>query len=469
MRYLYKVGLLFLILSLSSSVVFNEELIFKNFNSADGLSQHDVNCIIQDKDGFMWFGTNDGLNKYDGYNFKVFRPSKNTSSSISGRIIQKIESDYYGNLWIASLDGGLNYYNLEKEIFFNFSKKLSQFGNYVNDVTISDDGILWVQFKQKTCYAVLKENVDEMEFHVLLNKDVERPVEKLGNRILIKQKDVFLLSSQVLYSLNYKIIEGQITALNFTPTKSTNFISKLSGPNGNVWELHKGKIIYKDNSKLNLTKNINNLSNRYGVLDRNNNLWCVIDEKLSNVSKNGEALVIKTIDFEKLEFIGLKNNSINCLFVDRTGNLWVGSNGGGIYKKTNSDYQFNHFRKNNREGSLSSNKIRSLHEDQFGNLWVGTELGGLNFLSNSTSNYNSFESFTLSKNENGLTSNNIFSISENIIDKNHSILWFSTENGGLNKLVIKKNDSSKDFKFEKFNKPCFSPKSDAAINLNFYK
>ena len=453
MRHLYRAGLLFLILSLASSFVFNEELIFKNFNSADGLSQHDVNCIIQDKDGFMWFGTNDGLNKYDGYNFKIFRPSKNTSGSISGRIIQKIESDYYGNLWIASLDGGLNYYNLEKEIFSNFSEKLSQFGNYVNDVTISDDGVLWVQFKQKTCYAVLKENVDEMEFHVLLTEDVESPVEKLGNRILIKQKDVFLLSSQVLYSLNYKIIEGQITALNFTPTKNTNFISQLSGPNGKVWELHKGKIIYKDNSKLNLTKNINNLSNRFGVLDRNNNLWCVIDEKLSNVSKSGEALIVKTIDFEKLEFVGLKNNSINSVFVDRTGNLWVGSNGGGIYKKTNNDYQFKHFRKKNYKGSLSSNKIRSLHEDQFGNLWIGTELGGLNFLSKSSPNYNTFESFTFSKNENGLTSNNIFSISENIIDENHSILWFSTESGGLNKLVINKNDASKDFKFEKFNNP----------------
>ena len=453
MRHLYRAGLLFLILSLASSFIFNEELIFKNFNSADGLSQHDVNCIIQDKDGFMWFGTNDGLNKYDGYNFKIFRPSKNTSGSISGRIIQKIESDYYGNLWIASLDGGLNYYNLEKEIFFNFSEKLSQFGNYVNDVTISDDGILWVQFKQKTCYAVLKENVDEMEFHVLLTEDLESPVEKLGNRILIKQKDVFFLSSQVLYSLNYKIIEGQITALNFTPTKSTNFISRLSGPNGNVWELHKDKIIYKDNSKLNLTKNVNNLSNRFGVLDRNNNLWCVIDEKLSNVSKSGEALLVKTIDFEKLEFVGLKNNSINSVFVDRTGNLWVGSNGGGIYKKTNNDYRFKHFRKKNYKGSLSSNKIRSLHEDQFGNLWIGTELGGLNFLSKSTPNYNTFESFAFSKNENGLTSNNIFSISENIIDENHSILWFSTESGGLNKLVINKNDASKDFKFEKFNNP----------------
>ena len=275
-----------------------------------------------------------------------------------------------------------------------------------------------------------------MEFHVLLTEDIESPVEKLGNRILIKQKDVFFLSSQVLYLLNYTIIDGQISALNFAPTKSTNFISQISGPNGKVWELHRDKIIYKDNSKLSLTKNINNLSNRFGVLDRNNNLWCVIDEKLSSVSKSGEALVVNTIDFEKLEFVGLKNNSINSVFVDRTGNLWVGSNGGGIYKKTNNDYQFKHFRKKNYKGSLSSNKIRSLHEDQFGNLWIGTELGGLNFLSKSSPNYNTFESFTFSKNENGLTSNNIFSISENIIDENHSILWFSTESGGLNKLLL---------------------------------
>ena len=101
----------------------------------------------------------------------------------------------------------MNYYNLEKEIFFNFSKKLSQFGNYVNDVSISDDGILWVQFKQKTCYAVLKENVDEMEFHVLLSEDVEKPVEKLGNRILIKQNDVFFLSNQV-YSCSCLILRS---------------------------------------------------------------------------------------------------------------------------------------------------------------------------------------------------------------------------------------------------------------------
>ena len=453
MRSQFKVGLLFLILFLFSSFELNDDLIFKNFNSADGLSQHDVNCIIQDKNGFMWFGTNDGLNRYDGYNFKVFRPTKNTNSSISGRIIQKIELDSYGNLWIASLDGGLNHYNEKKETFFNFGDKLSRFGNYVNDVTISNDGILWVQFKQKTCYAVLKENVEEMEFHVLLSENLETPVEKLGNKILIKQEGVFFLSAQVLYLLDYKIIDGQIKDIDFSATKIKNLISEVITPNGSSWGLYNDKITYTDKNKLPLTKNIYNLSNRLGVLDRSGNLWCVIDEKLSCVSKNGDTIIIKTIDFEKLEVVGLKNNSINCVFVDNTGNLWVGSNGGGIYKKTNSNYQFNHFSKKNSKGSLSSNKIRSLHEDQFGNLWIGTEGGGLNFLSKSTPKYNKFESFNFSKNKRGLTSNNIFSISENIIDDNQSILWFSTENGGLNKLLIKRNASSKDFKFEKFNNP----------------
>ena len=82
--------------------------IFKNITAADGLSQHSVNSIIQDHQGFLWFATNDGLNKYDGYSFKVFRPDPSDTKAISGRIIQDIQVDSHGNLWIASLDGGIN-------------------------------------------------------------------------------------------------------------------------------------------------------------------------------------------------------------------------------------------------------------------------------------------------------------------------------------------------------------------------
>ena len=447
-----KRGLLF-ISFLASIFVINENPIFENLTSADGLSQHDINCILQDKDGFLWFGTNDGLNKYDGYNFKVFKPSKNIKSSISGRIIQQMVSDSYGNIWIASLDGGLNYYNSKLETFFNFSEKLTQFGNYANDITISDDGILWVQFKQKTCYAVLKENFEEMEFHTLLNNTASRPKEKLGNRIIQKDREVFFLSSQAMYALRYTISADKLKDVEFIPNQAQSYSSQIIASDGVRWELYDDKIIFNGEDESYLTLKINTLSNRISALDQDKNLWCLINEKLSVVSNEGDELRVKTIDFEKLEFVGLKNNSINCIFVDNTGNLWVGSNGGGIYKKTNSNYQFNHLNKNNGKGSLSSNKIRSLHEDQFGNLWIGTEGGGVNFLSNAATNYNAFEPFTLSKESRGVTSNNIFSITENIIDNDHSILWFSTENGGLNKLVLNRNDKSKNFKFEKFNIP----------------
>jgi signal transduction histidine kinase/ligand-binding sensor domain-containing protein/DNA-binding response OmpR family regulator len=445
--------LLFLIPFLASSFVLHENPIFENFNSSDGLSQHDINCILQDKDGFLWFGTNDGLNKYDGYNFKVFKPSKNIKSSISGRIIQKMVSDSYGNLWIASLDGGLNYYDTKQEAFFNFSEKLAQFGNYANDITLSDDGVLWIQFKQKTCYAVLKENFEDMEFRSLLNDDTNSPREKLGNKILQKNRKLFFSSSQVLYSLSYTISADKLRDVEFIPNQAQSYASQIIVSDGVKWELYNDKIIFNGEEKSNLTVRVNNLSNRAGVLDWDKNLWCIINDKLSIVSKVGDELSVKIIDFEKLEFVGLKNNSINCVFLDKTGNLWVGSNGGGIYKKTNSNYQFNHLNKNNTKGSLSSNKIRSLYEDQFGNLWIGTEGGGVNFLSNKAKNYNAFESFAFSKESSGVTSNNIFSVTENVIDKDNSILWFSTENGGLNKLLLNRNDKSKNFKFVKFNTP----------------
>ena len=221
----------------------NNNPIFKNINSTDGLSQHDINCITQDNQGFLWFGTNDGLNKYDSYNFKVFRPSKGTSSGISGRIIQQVVSDPYGNLWIASLDGGLNHYNSKFETFSNFNDKLYQFGKYVNDVTISDDGILWVQFKQKTCYAVLKENIDEMEFHTLFSDDLIQPVEKIGNKIIARNGEVFLLSEKLLYKLKYDTKEDWLYNILFSRTRTENFISEVSTPNGSKWKLYTRAII----------------------------------------------------------------------------------------------------------------------------------------------------------------------------------------------------------------------------------
>ena len=437
----------------------DDSYIFKNITASNGLSQHDVNCITQDKDGFLWFGTNDGLNKYDGYNFTVFKPIKDNDSSIKGRIIQDVETDSYGNLWIVTLDGGLNYFNSKKELFKNFNTKLADFGSYANKITISPDGILWVQFKSKLCYAILKENVDDMEFFPLIEES-NTIREENTKRIYIKNKTVYYETNASSYSLDYIKSNTALKNISLKAEQTNNFISQLDDKGDAVWELRKEGVYHKNKASTAYLECA--VTSESAVIDKKGALWCVIEDKLSVVNKDNGVLKYTSIDFETFDYLQLKNNSVKSIYLDNTGSLWVGTNGGGIYKKTTNALRFKHYNKSSKENSLSGNKIRSLHEDQFENLWIGTEGGGLSFLSKSNNSYSYFSAFEASKSKRGISSNNVFSIAENIIDANTSILWFSTENGGLNKLVLSRGTPPNLFNFKKYNNP-----TEDGSNINY--
>ena len=427
-----------------------ETYIFKNFTAKDGLSQHDINCITQDNEGFLWFGTNDGLNKFDGYRFNVFKPINGNDATLSGRIVQDIQTDSFGNLWIATLDGGLNRYNAKTERFKSFNTVIPQMGGYANRITISQDGVLWVQFRSKICYAVIKENADEMEFF-LLSIEGKPAKQAIAKRIYTKNSRVFYETNQGIYALKYTMAGSKLQNISYQPDKDTYFIKQLEGTDDSKWVLKDDNIsYYYQDLKATISATV---TDEAATIDTKGTLWCVIDDRLSSVTFEKGKLLQNTIDFENLYFLTLKNNSVKSIFLDKTGNLWVGTNGGGIYKKTNKTFGFAHFNKDSSPNSLGGNKIRSLHEDQFGNLWVGTEGGGLSFLNYRNKNYAFFNVFTSSKNNRGLSSNNVFSISENIIDNDNSILWFSTESGGLNMLKVNRNTSPKSFRFTKYNKP----------------
>src|ERR1700741_3115674 len=81
---------------------------FDHLGTEQGLSQSNVTCILQDSRGFMWFGTQDGLNKYDGYKITVYKKNAQSRQSLSHNFIQDIAEDRDGNLWIATWGGGLN-------------------------------------------------------------------------------------------------------------------------------------------------------------------------------------------------------------------------------------------------------------------------------------------------------------------------------------------------------------------------
>src|SRR5258705_6834610 len=93
---------------------------FEHLGTEQGLSQSNVICILQDSQGFIWFGTRDGLNKYDGYKFTVYKNKADDKKSISNNYIQAIKESKNGYLWIATRGGGLNRYDRQKNQFISF-------------------------------------------------------------------------------------------------------------------------------------------------------------------------------------------------------------------------------------------------------------------------------------------------------------------------------------------------------------
>src|SRR6201995_5936471 len=109
----------FLLLSLFSFAQ-NRQLHFDHLGTAEGLSELEPNAILQDKRGFIWIATNDGLNRYDGYKFKIFRNDVKDTTSISNNYIQDIKEDVDGNIWIATVGGGLNKYDSRADRFYHY-------------------------------------------------------------------------------------------------------------------------------------------------------------------------------------------------------------------------------------------------------------------------------------------------------------------------------------------------------------
>ena len=125
-----------------------DEIRFEHITKSDGLSQGSVYDVYQDHQGFLWFATQDGLNKYDGYQFKIYRNDSNDSSSISNNWITKITEDKDDNLWISTWGGGLNLLDKSRKKFIHFKKEsnenFSLSSNNIQSIILSRDNKIWI-------------------------------------------------------------------------------------------------------------------------------------------------------------------------------------------------------------------------------------------------------------------------------------------------------------------------------------
>ncbi len=383
-----------------------ENIVFDHITAEEGLSQSDINCIYQDKQGFMWFGTHDGLNKYDGYEFTVYNPDSNKLSNINSNLIYTIVGDEDDNLWIGTTGSGLNYFDRTTETFTAFRYEKGNTKSLDNDhisILYKDSkNRLWIGTNEGLNMLDLEKGSQNLEFQRFNSeqepfitgwdgKSIYAIYEDSRNQLLVggpgglyklardpKGNNYFRLVNEGigLPKVTVRCIVEDISGRLFIGTEDGLYYQKGSEKAHKLEDGHFNAL----------------------VLDKNNHLWAGTNNGLylfENFPNQKAPKLIERFTYDPRNSGSISKNIIKSIYMDRTGIIWIGTNGGGLNKYDPVGKQFRHLRKTSDPNSLSYDKIRAMYEDSNGTLWIGTEGGGLNMLTakNDNGKYSGFEHF----------------------------------------------------------------------------
>ena len=358
-----------------------ENFNFKNITIEDGLSQSTVKTIYQDSKGYIWIGTDDGLNRYNGYEFKHYNHDEYNKNSIANDYICDIAEDKNGYIWVSTTNG-LSRIDTDKDEIKNYYSKEDR-GNLSNSN-------LWQLLCTKD-NRLIASTIDGLNVYDK-NKDK-------FTRILYKEGE---LPSQYIYSLEEDLYghiwvgtDNGLVELD----KDLNIVKSYHDTIGdsdvyNVYDDSKGNIwvCTLDNGlfKINLDdKSVENYKNNNSkrsipsnnvrdiISDSEGKLWIATDKGLC------------TFDYEREEFItynkksyqsnSLIDDEIFCLLKDSSGLIWIGTYSG--ISRFNPNSNFTHFKLDPYEdNSISGNVIHGIYEDDDKTLWIGTNESGVNII-----------------------------------------------------------------------------------------
>jgi len=423
---------------------------FEHLSMKDGLSMNPIMAIAQDSKGFLWFGTQDGLNRYDGYQVKVFKRKEGDSLSISDNFITSLVVDSLGNLWIGTLNGGLNLYDSKKGAFTRYPASSGLVSNNnIGCLLFDSEERLWVgtengitlidpqtrtKLPLETLFPGLKieKGVSVLTIFRQKNGDLWLGTthgaffyslkERMTRRFVNSKKDPASLTNNVVLSFfedkNREIWVGTLEGLN-----------KFDRSNGTFSHIYfKAQQKKADNGDEKSLENIYSIVNNYGgntirtiLEDDKGNFWIGTDMELIIYNPaNGNFLNYKK---DLINPTGINDHFIRSMFVDRSRNLWIGTLGNGLNKTSLNPRKFIHYQKKlNDPKSLSENYVRNICEDSEGNIWVGTLVGGLNKFNPQTE---TFEHFYTCENAKCPNDNNVWSLCA----AKSGFLWVGTNNG----------------------------------------
>jgi signal transduction histidine kinase/ligand-binding sensor domain-containing protein/DNA-binding NarL/FixJ family response regulator len=423
--------------------VLNKGVQFEQISLEQGLSQSVINTILQDSMGFMWFGTQDGLNRYDGHDFKVYKNDPEDAGSLSSNFINAIFEDQAGVLWIGTNGGGLNRLDRESDQFLHFSSdsdsKNSISSNFVNTIHEDSQGSLWVGTLgglnriDRESGTFIHYFHDHENSQTISSDDVTTFFEDGDGTMWIGTDggglSVYDRSSDTFTSYRYDEDDPYSLSSNkiediLEDRLGTLWITTKEG-GLNRFDQDTGKF-YRYQTDPDNPNSVNDDHVTSIVEDRHGLLWLGTGDGGVNLFDPTNGQFAHFVN-DKNDPQSLSINSVYSLYEDRSGVLWFGTFGGGLNKFDPEKAKFKTFRENPKDqNSLNTNQIWSVFEDSKGILWIGTAGGGLNRFNSSNGVWSHFVNNP--ENPNTISGNTVFSI----LEDSEGTFWVGTFGDGLN-------------------------------------
>lgn len=431
--------LLFLFFIVSHRYAYCIELNFKNYSVENGLSSNTIFSIIQDSKGFIWIGTEDGLGRFDGYEFSNYhRKPKDPYSLINNHVYCLLE-DADQKIWIGTEEGVCVYDPLTNK-FTPFVSKATDgtvIKGRIQNILSDENGDIWfgVYLQGVFCYDRKSKKLERFAFDKYTNANCE------ANSVTCIYRDkanvIWTSVGNTKYQI-YKLDKNQNSFLPAYPMTDTTLLARLAAycmledNFGTLWFGTWNNGLYAINKRTGTFSNYLNTDN----VDKILHIHSITEYEAGKllIGSNDGLTVFNVSPIlgnrreEHLKEPFISDRFVYPIFKDSEGGIWIGTYYGGInYASPNRNY-FTRYTYDKYENSVSGNVMSTFCEDQQGNIWIGTDDGGLNCFNPKT---NHFKAYKPDGGSNSLSYHNIHGL---CIDNNK--LWVGTYTGGLNVMDI---------------------------------
>lgn len=409
----------------------------KYISTTEGLSNSTIQCIFQDSYGFMWFGTRDGLNKYDGYQVTVYKTALKDQQTISNNFVRCVYEDSRKNLWVGTANG-LNLLNRKKGTFTRFKHQLNIAGsisnNFINFINEDSHGRLWIG-TEGGGLNIFNGNTQSFVSYIFNSPGVsDLHTGSIRNVFEDHNRQLWVTTNSGLNRLNTDT--HTLSAFPLDGEKSIGISVIREDVNGKLWvgtgdkglfvidQARKKVIHYSHNERDSNTLKSDGVSAI--AFDRIGNVWIGCANGGLNLLKPNENIFYHYKDDDSYKSGSLFQRTVSALYNDKQNNLWIGTHRGGVKLYSPVAQKFELHQQGRDDNSLSFNDVKAFYEDATGTIWIGADGGGLNKYNTQNNSFKHFRHSSI--NPRSISSDAVTDINED----GYGNLLVATWGGGLN-------------------------------------